>query len=314
MPDTAFILFFAVIVVAAGSLFYNRMSGERLLRDGLYRIQLQGLSLSFLDEKWVHDQERTDVVICLTTIPSRIESLQPTLKSLLNQTRSPARIRIHVPHFSIREKCRYVIPDWMNGLQSVVIVHCDDYGPATKLLPALRDFEENQPLLVVDDDRIYRRNLVETTVRLANSNPEVAFGFTGWNVPPDFVDRPTTLINELLERAPVPLRCNRQKQPRRIDILQGLSGYLVRPKFFDYDEISDYSQAPAAAFFVDDVWISGHCNVPRYVFPAPSSNFPLRSDRAAGSSTRLGLINRGGGIPEQRNNSILLKYLRDRWN
>jgi len=55
---------------------------------------------------------------------------------------------------------------------------------------------------------------------------------------------------------PAPVRATRLRTPYEVDVLQGMSGYLVRPEFFDLRALCDYSAAPEAVFFVDDVWIS----------------------------------------------------------
>ena len=235
------------------------------------------------------------------------------MKSLLNQSRCPARIQLHIPDFSLREQRGYTLPAWLTSLRCVSVVRGVDYGPATKLLSALQREAANQTLLIVDDDRIYRKKLIGVVERLADQHPDVAFGFSAWNVPEDLVDRPTTLLNDLLQRDPVPLKSFRQPRARQVDILQGLSGYVVQPRFFDFAEISNYSQAPEAAFYVDDVWISAHCKAPRYLFPAPSSNFPPGFGAFHLKRTSLGLVNRGGGDPMRRNNTIMIRHLHKHW-
>ena len=94
----------------------------------------------------------TGTEICLSTTPSRINHLTDTLKSLFAQSRSPQGIRLHIPEFSKREHCAYEIPPYLDDLEGVEIIRCDDLGPATKLIPALRDFGDDQKILVVDDD------------------------------------------------------------------------------------------------------------------------------------------------------------------
>ncbi len=76
-------------------------------------------------------------MVSLTSLPSRLPYIATTLKSLLRQERLPKRIRLNLPAFSKREQTAYVIPDWLKNLQSVEIVSCEDYGPATKLIPSL---------------------------------------------------------------------------------------------------------------------------------------------------------------------------------
>jgi hypothetical protein len=92
-----------------------------------------------------------------------------------------------------------------------------------------------------------------------------------------------------------------------------VSGYLVRPRFFDVTRLSDYSAAPPLAFFVDDVWLSAHCTVPKYVVPVGRANFQPPRHALHYKRTSLGWENRGGGDLEKRNNTIMVKYFADRW-
>ncbi len=292
---------------------YNYLEGERLLHDLNYEYKLARSNLLTLDRQCANRASRADVIVSLTTIPSRINFIAETLKSLMAQTRAPREIRLNVPETSIREKQPYVIPQWLHELVSVKMVRCEDWGPATKLLPTVGSFEADQLILVVDDDRIYAPNTIEVLEAAARSEPGTAFGLGGWIAPVDLVDRPTTLRSNVLQMPPAPLRTARLKRRVPVDILQGFAGYVVRPRFFDLSALTDYSSAPAAAFFVDDVWISAHCRVPKYVIPSSATNF-LRKRRAhIYKKTSLGWVNRGGGNDDARNNTIMLKHFASAW-
>ena len=149
---------------------------------------------------------RSDAIVCLTTIPSRLPHVHNTLKSLLNQTLPPREIRLHLPAFSQREGVPYVVPPFLKGLASIRILRCEDAGPATKFLPALTTLPADQAVVVVDDDRIYPPNFLQDLDNAARTNPDAAFGFSGWIVPDDLVDRPTTMLANLLQRPPAPVR------------------------------------------------------------------------------------------------------------
>ena len=196
----------------------------------------------------------------------------------------------------------------------VEIVRCEDFGPATKLLPTLTRTAPDQRIFVVDDDRIYHANLVEDLVSGIRKWPEKALGFSGWVVPDDFIDRPTTILSNLFMRPPAPIRCTRLSKPCPIDVLQGLSGYCVQPSFFPGNDVmTDYSKAPKAAFYVDDVWISAHCKADKIVIPAQKANFQPKSLASFYGQNSLGKINRGLGGFENRNNSIMIKHFKDKW-
>jgi hypothetical protein len=301
-------------VIAAGALrVYETFAGEHPLFDTLYDLRLRRQRVDELDARCAANPRRSDLVITMTTLPSRIARMELTIKSLLRQSVRPAIIRINVPHRSRRENVSYVIPPWLERLRSVTIVRGDDYGPATKLIPTLLESAPGARLLVVDDDRIYHPHLVEQMTALSDQHPDVAIAASGWDAPSDLIDRQTTLMATLLGRAPAPIKCTRVRGEREVDIVQGLSGYVVKPRFFNVGGIVDYAAAPHAAFFVDDVWISAHCRARKIVIRGRRTNFPSIFDAGFYRRSSVSLINRGTGTPESRNNTIILRHFRDRW-
>jgi hypothetical protein len=290
----------------AGLAACNHLSGGDLIRDLLDLNRLRRLALERLDQRWAQAR-KSSLIACLTTLPSRLPHLHWTLKSLLAQDPVPARIRLHLPEHSRREQVDYRPPEWLTRLRSVELVRCPDLGPATKLLPAL-DLPERTPLLVVDDDRLYPPGFLAHLERFDSR----ATGLSGWRVPSDLTDRPTTLWSNLAGLPPTPLKCSRLRKPVRIDVLQGFSGYRVEPGYFG-PEVYDYSHAPEAAFYVDDVWISAHCRSERWV--EPFARFPIQHPILADlyRRTSLGRVNSGQGNNERRANTIMIRHFRGRW-
>ena len=302
------ILGFALVIC-----LHDFFEGETLLADLLDEWQLSRRTLAELDAAWAANPNRTATVVSLTSIPSRLPHIAPTIKSLMRQSLAPGRIILNLPAHSARENRAYIIPAFLHGLKAVEIHRCDDLGPATKLLPSLQRLAPSQAILVVDDDRIYHRTVLETLLAAAKSLPGAALGQSGWIVPPDLTDRPTTIWNNFAMLPPAPVRARRLRHPKRVDVLQGLSGYLVEPQHFDLTALSDTRSAPPAARFVDDVWISGHCCVPRLVVPACRANYQPKLLRRHFRRTSLGLVNRGPGGDLNRNNSIVIRHLSGRW-
>jgi hypothetical protein len=303
----------SLLGLAAGLRAYNFLTSSSLLRDPVYEWRLRRRGLEELDRHWRDNRRRSAIVVSLTTTPSRIGLIGLTLKSLLSQTRSPASIRLMVPEHSRREAAPFTIPDPLTRLNGVAIVRGPDYGPATKLIPALLSLDPDQPIVAVDDDRIYHPRLVERLDDLARAHPDVAIGASGWHVPDDLLDRPTTLWTQLRRRPPVPFTCAQIRRPQEVDVLQGFSGYVVRPRFFDLAGLADYSAAPKAAVLADDVWISAHCRARKFVFPMGPSNFQSWVDGRFYRATSLGLVNRGDGTLEGRSNTIVMRHFGDAW-
>ncbi len=292
---------------------HDFFEGERLWADLVDEFRLGRRSLADLDRQWAQNPERSPVIVSLTTIPSRLPFIGETLKSLLRQTRAPARIVLQLPEFSRREQRRYELPEALRALAALEIAPTEDWGPATKLIPAVLRYPARQPILALDDDRIYPATLLADLEAASLRHPDCALGLSGWRVPADLTDRPTTVWSNLRMRPPAPVRATRLRAPYEVDILQGMSGYLVRPEFFDARALCDYSGAPEAVFYVDDVWISAHCRARKLVIPARRSNYGRRRHAAFFKSTSVALLNRGGGDPDRRNNSIALRHLRHAW-
>lgn len=306
------LLVLAALVALLGWV-YSLLSGRNFPRDLATRLRLATRSLADWDRAWADNPRRSDAVVCLTSIPARLSRLEPTLKSLLAQDTAPAAIRIHLPDFSLREQRHYEVPDWLLSLRAVRVVRGTDHGPATKLIPALADGPPDQALIVVDDDMIYPPTLVADLTRHARAHPDAAIASSGWVVPADLTDRPSTWKGHLLKLPPNPVISTLVREPFPVDVLQGFSGYLVRPRFFDLPRVLDYGQAPKAAFYVDDVWLSAHCRVPKLVCRSRRYCFDRFADYGFLKRNSLGLINRGGGDPAQRNNTIMIRHFAGRW-
>src|SRR5262249_5992858 len=145
----------AAALAAGGALrLYEHFAGENPPLDLAYDVWLRSRPLAALDSQHEHNPSRTNLIVTLTTLPSRVDRIAPTLKSLLNQRSRAAAIRLNVPTSSRREQRPYDLPRWLQQLRSITVVRCEDFGPATKLIPTLASVDPDQPIVVVDDDRI----------------------------------------------------------------------------------------------------------------------------------------------------------------
>ena len=303
----------AAALAGVGTAAYNYLSGRNLLADSWDQARLVCHSLDYWESVWLQ-RPRTEVVACLTTIPSRLPHLELTLKSLLYQSWALQKIRLHLPAYSEREGRAYELPEAWRGRAWLEVVNCPDWGPATKLLPALEGLSQHQRLLVVDDDMLYPATLLQYLLGHAQQHPDRVVASSGWRVPDDLIDRPTTLWDNLAQRPPVPVKCTRLRGGGYpVDIVQGYSGFLTQPGFYDQEKIFDYSQAPPAARWVDDVWLSAHTRVPKEVFAAPRYCFERWKARKMMKAGSLGRLNRGDGDPLTRNNTLAIRHLYRHW-
>ncbi len=295
---------------------FCRLEGRQPAREILYELALMRRDLRDLDAA-AAARERADLIVGLTTIPSRLPSLLPTLKSLLLQNLPPSKILLHLPKHSRRERVEYSVPEELKGLEVIRIIRSPDWGPATKILPALLDSGPDQQVVAVDDDRIYRPTLLEDLLGASERHPDAAVGCFGLIVPLDRIDRRRGLVGRTIEGLRygrgVSLRGSRLRHPLPVDILHGYGGVLVRPRFFDLESVADLEGAPDAAWLEDDTWFAAHCLAPKLIVPSKPGSFPRYFGGSVYRSSRLGAHNRGGVDPESRNTTVLMRMFSDRW-
>ncbi len=229
------------------------------------------------------------VIASLTTLPDRIQNLEPTIHSLLNQTRPPDEIVLAIPEFSVRQKRPYSIPKYLSEFATLRILRCQtDWGPATKFIPLVQEElaagRADTLIMVVDDDRIYPRDALETYLHYHEQFPNAALCFKLF-------------------------LGSRLREPRRVAVITGCGSYLIQPRFFD-SALWNYSGAPASAFYVDDIWISGNLDrrsVEKYAVPASAM---MRTVRQQTGTMSLHRVPRG----RTYHNNEVVEYFRDTWN
>jgi hypothetical protein len=242
------------------------------------------------------------VIASLSTVPDRIKNLRPTIHSLLRQTRPPDEIVIAIPEFSIREQKQYVVPKYLSQLPRVRILRCGkDWGPATKFIPVVQEELKagrgNALVIVLDDDRVYPRDALESYLYYNAELPDAALCFRG-------AAMPSTLDWDHARM----IYGKEVREPRPVAVITGCGSYLVQPRFFD-ESLWDYSRAPQVAFDIDDIWISACLSrrgVKRYVVPASDMMGSVLRQRWTVSLNK---------IPgRQKLNNETIAFFRDSWD
>jgi len=243
------------------------------------------------------------VIASLSTVPDRIHNLEPTIQSLLKQTRPPDEIVLTIPEFSIREQRSYVVPEYLSRLPRVRVLRCpEDWGPATKFISVVREElavgQGDTLIMVVDDDRVYPRDALETYLHYNQQLSGAALCFRGAAMPRTLDWRDAKMI-----------KASELRQPEAVAVITGCGSYLIQPRFFD-ETLWDYSPAPKGAFFMDDIWISG-CLARRKVqrFAVPGSAM-MRSVRRQRRTLSLHDVPNG----RQHNNNETIAFFEDAWD
>jgi hypothetical protein len=204
------------------------------------------------------------IIVALSTLPDRIWRLRPTINALLKQTRPPDEIVLAIPEFSVRQKRGYEVPDYLSQIPRLRILRCDtDWGPATKFIAVVQDElasgRNDTLVMVADDDRIYPRNSIALYLHYHAQLPDAAFCFRGGPMPRSLDWRHCRIEYGVDLHA-----------PKATAVITGCGSYLIQPRFFD-SSLWDYSNAPAGAFYMDDMWISGcleRRGIEKYIIPA----------------------------------------------
>ncbi len=293
------------MLALVGSIFLTVMlvAGFALLRLANSRRGQIRFIRGLLHEDAAKPSGGRGVIASLSTLPDRIENLEATLRSLVDQTRPPDEIVLCLPNFSKRQQKSYTVPKYLGKFPSVHVLYCgDDWGPATKFIPVIqRELTADRGdtlIMVVDDDRIYPRDALETYLHYHTKLPNAALCFRGAPMP-----------HGLRWRKPKLCLASRIREPKKVAVIMGCGSYLVQPRFFDA-RLWDYSSAPAAAFYMDDIWISGWLDrraVEKYVVPASAM---MRTTPSQRGTMTLDEVPNG----RRSSNNEVIRFFSDSWN
>ncbi len=217
------------------------------------------------------------LIVTLSSIPERFAKIGPVLESLAAQA-GVDRICLYIPRAYRR------FPDWDGRLPAVparveIRRTDEDFGPATKVLPAAREFAgQDVDILFCDDDHIYAPGWAERFLALKARHPGAVIAQGGWQagdnaggtgiraLQPRAVRRwRITDIEFQLRYLWQDIRAGARRRdltgpPRRVfkrsgyvDVFEGYAGVLVRPGMFD----AGFYEIPPVLWGVDDVWLSG---------------------------------------------------------
>lgn len=135
------------------------------------------------------------IIVSFTTSPTRINKCGQMINSILDQTRKPDLFLLNIPNEFERTGESYVIPKYIRKSLTVNQI-ARDYGPATKILPAvvyLREHSgtganaydpEHTRIIYLDDDIAYPKRMIETYEKMIPSNDNNVWTSTGF----DFVN------------------------------------------------------------------------------------------------------------------------------
>ncbi|MFN4158269.1 MAG: glycosyltransferase family A protein [Gemmobacter sp.] len=246
-------------------------------------------------------------VISLTAIPPRFPVLGEVLVSLLNQTTAIAAVELYLPRAYRRFPFDPVhLPAVPEG---VIIRLCEhDFGPATKVLPAVRHYAgQDVNIIFCDDDKVYDPGWAGRLIAAAADHPGCCIVEEGsqfrdyagpdWQSPRQ--PRAQRIRKNLAYRLRRAATLGAWK-PRKavtsgyVDFLEGWGGVLVRPEFLDDPAVFDI---PGNLWMVDDVWLSGHLErqgIPIWLTCDPAFRTRGNSDEVSRAALRNQVVEGAG--------------------
>ncbi len=171
--------------------------------------------------------------ISLTTIPPRAKFLKKTLKSLKDQTIKADKIFLNVPKNFRRFKnnVNINIKSLMKEFENLEVVSCEDFGPGTKLLGSLQKIQSYDYVILVDDDHIYKNQMLEFFYSQFLNDSNTSYSFHVYNV-------------------------------KDCKVGQGADGYLINTKYLKdiSNFFKNYVKHDNRLMMNDDLWISIYLN------------------------------------------------------
>ena len=171
--------------------------------------------------------------VSLTSIPPRFPVLEKTLNSIKNQNKKPDKIFLNIPKsFQRFEKVNYNFDHLLKKYDNLIIKYCTDYGPGTKLLGSLNNVIKYDYVILLDDDHIYRKEMLEIFYQEAQKNLNNSYSFCIYDV----------------------YDCN---------VGQGADGFMINTDYLNYKFLNFFDKhvkRNKKLLFNDDLWISIYLN------------------------------------------------------
>jgi hypothetical protein len=170
------------------------------------------------------------IIISLTTIPSRINKIEPVIDSLCSQILKPYLIYINIPKKYNRFSECPEIPSFLKFNKKVRINYIDtDYGPATKFIGSLlnENINSNDIIVITDDDTIKERHWLSGLLIYYKYNNIIAY----------------------------------EEKNLGKEVVWGYLGFAFRKGIFDLkDMFSFYANVKDKCILVDDHWLTAYCH------------------------------------------------------
>lgn len=248
---------------------------------------------------------QNNVIVSLTSFPSRINSVWLTIETLLRQTYKPEKIILWLANTqfsSIEELPKRLINQQKRGLE---IRFCDDLRSHKKYYYSMLKFPEHI-VITVDDDTFYPEDLVEKLIEAHNKYPEAICCNIGHLI--------TFENNEVSPYKKWESGADNCTTPTEILVPIGCEGVLYPPGSLHHD-VFDKEKIKNLCPIADDLWLKSMATLKgTKAFKANSSSFNYVNLISANKDA-LNKINVNQNMNDKQLNNILIEYpeILDKW-
>ena len=174
--------------------------------------------------------------VSLTSIPPRFSTLEKTIRSINSQIKKPPKIFLNIPlKYKRYPDSKYNFLQLEKIFENLTIIRCKDYGPGTKLLGSLEYLMDYDYVVLIDDDHIYNKDMLDIFNKEALKDLDSAYSFCVYNV-------------------------------EDCKVGQGADGFMINTNFLKeiFEFFNKFVLNNKKLFFNDDLWISIYLNI--YIF------------------------------------------------
>lgn len=143
---------------------------KRIIRTEIVQSEIKRSALYCGRDSLLNNEQRKEkIIISFTTIKPRISSVYLVVESIAKQTIKPDKIILWISQKDFHDDNLPITLKRMmkRGLE---VRYVEDIGPHTKLLYALKEFE-NDLIITIDDDIIYPIDLIENLYKIHKKYP-----------------------------------------------------------------------------------------------------------------------------------------------
>ncbi|MCR4690466.1 MAG: glycosyltransferase [Lachnospiraceae bacterium] len=115
-----------------------------------------------------YDRDRQNIVVSLTSTRARLQTIFPTLQSLIAQSRKPDLIILWLGE---SDKYPKAVTDQIKQM-GISVKYREDLGPNTKYYYAFREYRGDL-VITVDDDILYHKNMIQELYDAHQKHPDL---------------------------------------------------------------------------------------------------------------------------------------------